>query len=322
MPVVQAVQRLVARVLTLRPVRAFQGYAGRRGPILASGLAYQALFSIFAAVWVLFSVAGLVLTGDDVLRQQLIAGLSDAVPGLIGSGSGDGAIDPNTLLQAGTFSWTGIIALVGVLFTALGFLASARDAIREMFGLAQWSGNVVLAKLKDFVFLIGFAAVLIVSTALSIVGTAATGLALGLIGVDSDSPLGYLAGRAVTIALVVVIDSAVIGTLLTLLAGIRIPFRHLWTGSLLGGVGAAVLTVLFQLGILGGAGSNPLLASFVAILGLLVYFNFICQVLLIAASYVATELADVGVSVRPKEVERMPRHARPSVPGPTVRRSR
>jgi membrane protein len=319
MPIVKSVQQLTARILKLRPVRTFQGYSSARGPILASGLAYSALFSVFAGIWVLFSVAGLLLAGNTVLQNQLIAGLSDSIPGLISSSGTSGAIKPADLLKTQTFSWTGIIALVGGLVTALGFLGSARDGIRAMFDLPSATGNFALVKLKDLAFLIGFAATIVVSTALSVVGTAATGFVLGLVGIAHDSVAGNVAGRAVSLALVIVIDSVVVGTMLRLLAKIRIPWRYLRGGALVGGVGAAVLTVAFQLGVVGGASKNPLLGSFVVIIGLLVFFNFLCQVLLIAAKWVATRLADDNRNVNDKQGERMPRGARPRVTGPRLR---
>jgi membrane protein len=321
MPLVKRAQELTARVLKLRPVRTFQGYSSTRGPILASGLAYSALFSVFAGIWVLFSVAGLVLAGNTVLQNQLIAGISDSIPGLISSSGSTGAIKPADLLKSQTFSWTGIVALVGGLVTALGFLGSARDGIRAMFGLPSATGNFALVKLKDLAFLLGFAATIIVSTALSVVGTAATGFVLGLVGIAHDSVAGNIAGRIVSLALVIVIDSLVVGTMLRLLAKIRIPWAYLRGGALVGGVGAAALTVAFQLGIVGGASKNPLLGSFVVIIGLLVYFNFLCQVLLIAAKWVATRLADDNKNVNDKQVERMPRGARPRITGPRLRKS-
>jgi membrane protein len=308
-------QRLMGRVTGLRPVRAFQAYAARRGPILASGLAYQALFSVFAAVWVLFSITGLVLAGDDRLRGGLIDALAGAVPGLLSTGGSEGAIDPDELLQSPTFSWTGIVALVGTLLTALGFLASARDAIRGMFDLPQAGGNGVLLKLRDLAFLVGFAVVTVIATAVAVVGTGATGALLTLVGVPADSDVGYVVGRAVALAVAVVIDAVVVAVLVTVHAGVRVSFARLRTGALLGGTGAAVLTVLFQLGVLGGASANPLLGSFVVILGLLVYFNLLCQVLLIASAYVATEVADTEAGTG-----RTPRHTRPTIERPRVRR--
>ena len=52
----ERITKLVARVLRLKPVRVFMQYNSQRGPILASGLAYQAIFAVFAGLWVAFSI--------------------------------------------------------------------------------------------------------------------------------------------------------------------------------------------------------------------------------------------------------------------------
>ena len=43
-----------------------------------------------------------------------------------------------------------------------------------------------------------------------------------------------------------------------------------------------------------GGGGNPLLASFAVILGLLVWFGLVCQVILIAATWISVDMADRG----------------------------
>jgi membrane protein len=313
-------KRLIAWVQALKPVRVFQHYSSRRGPILASGLAYQALFAIFAAIWVLFSIVGLVLAGNQQLTDTLVDSLANAVPGLIDSGDGSGAIHPEDLLQSTTFSWTGIVALVATLLTALGFIGSTRSAIRDMYGLADASGNPVIAKLLDLASLVALGVLLVISTALSIGGTAATSFMLGLIGVDSRSAAAIVLGRLVSLVLTAAVNSVAVGVLLGLVAKAGLPPRRLWQGAVIGGVGVTALTVLFQLGILGGASSNPLLASFVVILGLLVFFNFLCQVLLIAASWIAVGIEDERATAgRDAKRERV-RRARPGVPTPVIRR--
>jgi membrane protein len=314
------IRSLLARVQGLRPVRVFQHYSTRRGPLLASGLAYQALFAIFAAIWVLFSVVGLVLAGDRALTDTLVSSLGNAVPGLIDTGDGSGAIDPRDLLQTATFSWTGIVALLATLLTALGFLGSTRSAIRSMYGLPDAGGNPVLAKAIDLGWLVGLAALLLVSTALSIGGTAATSFMLGLVGVGSDSPAALAVGRIVSLVATAAVNTVAVGLLLSAVARARLAPRAVWQGAVLGGVGTTALVVLFQLGILGGASSNPLLASFVVILGLLVFFNFLCQVLLIAASWVAVGRDDAEGAAAHRRQPGLPRGARPGVPGPVIRR--
>ena len=47
---VRRLQAIGDRIQRMKPVRVFMHYTARRGPILAAGLSYQAIFSVFAAV--------------------------------------------------------------------------------------------------------------------------------------------------------------------------------------------------------------------------------------------------------------------------------
>jgi membrane protein len=288
---------LVVRVQKLFAVRVFLNYGAVQGPILASGLAYQAIFAVFAGVWVGFSIAGLVVAGNHQLQQPIIDALSNSIPGLIKQpGSSSGAIDPKVLLNAGVFSWTGAIALVGVLVTALGWLASARAAIRIIFGLPQPKTNFFMLKLKDLGVAVGFGILLIVSAALSVAGSAGTTALLPLIGVSSNSVLGAIAGRIVTLAVMFALDATILGALFRVLSGVEIPWKRLRGGVLAGALGLGALKVLGG-SLLGVSKSNPLLASFAVILGLLIFFNFVCQVILISASWIRVAVDDRHVPV-------------------------
>ena len=249
-------------------VRVFLYYSNAQGALLASGLAFQAIFAVFAAVWVTFSVIGLVVAGDAHLQKPLIDFLADNVPGLIKSSSGSGAIDPKVLLSAGTFTFSGLIALAGVLITAVGWLGSARTAIRIIFGVPQSKTNFFLLKLRDLGVALGFSLALIVSAALSVAGSAATGFGLDLLGISPHSLAANIAGKSVTITLSFFLDAAILGAL-----------------KVLGG------------SLLGVSKSNPLLASFAVILGLLIFFNFVCQVILLSASWVSVAVDDRGLEL-------------------------
>jgi membrane protein len=285
---------LIAKVTALYPVRVFTQYSGLQGPLLASGLAYQAIFASFAAIWVGFSVAGLIVAGDTGLQQSLISTLQESVPGLIQDSRGNGAIDPKILLSAGIFGLTGAIALVGLLVTALGWLASARSAIRVMFALPAPTTNFALLKLKDLGLAVAFGIALVISSLLSVGGSAATGFLLDLLGIDSKSVFATIVGRVVTLAVMFALDAVVLGALYRVLSGIPIPWRRLRSGVLVGALGLGVLKVLGS-ALLGGSKSNPLLASFAVIIGLLIFFNLICQVILIAASWIAVAMKDAAV---------------------------
>lgn len=282
---------LIGWVKKLFVVRVFLYYSSAQGPLLASGLAFQAIFAVFAAVWVGFSIIGLVVAGNHDLRQPLIDLLSTSVPGLIKNSSGSGAIDPKLLLSTGALTLTGAIALVGVLVTALGWLASARTAIRILFGLPQSTTNFLLLKLRDLLVGIGFGLVLIVSAALSVAGSAATGFGLELLGISPNSTIATIVGKSVTILLSFLLDATTLGAFFRVLSGVRIPWRRLVGGVIVGAVSLGVLKFAGST-LLGVSKNNPLLASFAVILGLLIFFNFVCQVILIAAAWVKVGMAD------------------------------
>ena len=296
----QRIADLVAWVQKQRLVRVFVNYSEKRGPILASGLAYQGLFAGFAALWVGFSIAGIVLAGDVVLRQSLIDALSNVVPGLIGT-DGEGAIDPEVLLSAGGFTFAAAIALVGLLVTALGWLDSARSSVRTIFDLPNPKTNFALLKVTDLLVGIAFGVALIVFVALSVGATQASGWLLDLVDLR-DSDVAIVIGRILTAALMFLLGSVILFALYRFLAGIPIPFSRLRAGVL---IGAGGLTAL-QLGgtaLIGGASNNPLIAPFAVIAGLLIILNFGCQVILLGASWIAVDLEDQKI-VLDEELEK------------------
>jgi membrane protein len=291
---------LVAWIKKLFIVRVLTYYSNAQGSLIASGLAYQAIFAVFAAVWVGFSVVGLVVAGNHSLQQPLIDLLANAVPGLIKDAANpSGAIDAKTLLNAGAFTLSGIIALLSVLVTALGWLSSARTGIRILFGLPQLKTNFVILKLRDLGVGIGLAVLLIISAALSVAGSAATTALLPLIGVSSKSIVGAVVGRIVTLAVMFILDAVTLGGFFGVMSGVRLPFRRLVGGALVGAIGLGALKVLGG-SLLGVSKHNPLLASFAVILGLLIFFNFVCQVILISAAWIRVGMDDRGLPMDPK----------------------
>jgi membrane protein len=288
----------VAVVQRVKAVRVFQHFFTNRGGLLAGGLSFQAFFAVFAALWVGFSIAGLVLRAQPELRDAFFALINHSIPGLIQTGSEPGAIDPTVLLQASVLGWTGAIALVGLLFTALGWLSSCRTAVRSIFDLPAITMNFALLKLKDLAVAICYGVALIVSAALSVFSTQAIGAVLDLLGIGRESVPAVVLAGGIGLLLMLALDTAVLASLFRLLSGLRIPAKRLWFGALLGGVGLGVLKVLGNT-LLGGASRNPLLASFAVIIGLLIWFNLISQVILLSASWIAIGVADDGIIVDP-----------------------
>jgi membrane protein len=269
----------------------FTHFTSVGGSILAGGMSYQAIFAIFAALWVGFSIAGLFLTSNPQLLNALYALINRSVPGLIGA---DGVIDPESLANAGVFTWTGALALGGLLITVLGWLSTTAQAVRTIFGMPQPSTFFLLVKLRELGLGLLFGLLLVASALLSLATTAALGLLFGLFSIPQDSLWYLTAARLIGLAAALLIDAVTLAGLFRVLSRVRIPLRRLVAGALLGAGGLGLLKLLGG-ALLGGASKNPLLATFAVIIGLLIWFNLISTVMLLAASWIAVGMNDAGI---------------------------
>lgn len=252
---------------------------------MAAGMSFSAVFSAFAAIYVGFAIAGLVFTANADLQAALVAAVGRYVPGLIGE-SGDGAVDPDQLFNAPTLGWSGVIALGALVFTMLGWLATTREAVRGIFGLPPVITNPVLLKLQDLGLAVGLGALIIASAALQVVSNTLADAVAGLLGIPADDPGLVIVLRIVTVTISFAIDVVTVGLLYRVLARVPLTRSSLALGAITGGF---ALTALKFLGtsLLGGATSNPLLASFAVLVGLLLFFNLISRALLYTAAFVA-----------------------------------
>ncbi|MDJ0336467.1 YihY/virulence factor BrkB family protein [Salinibacterium sp. G-O1] len=296
MALMQKVTAIVARVMKFKPVRVFTQYGEHNGPLLAAGLSFQALFAVFAAIWVGFAIAGFVIRSNQQFEDAFLGLLRTNLPGLIGGNGTGGAINPSELFSTGILSWTGAIAAVGLLFTALGWLAWGRDAVRNIFGLPSAPTNFLILKLKDLGIAVGFGVALILSALLTVFSTAALTSVLGWLGIGATSSFTEIAARIVGLLIALTLDVFILGAFYRVVSGIKIPWRILANGTIIGAVALGVLKALGST-LLGGATRNPLLASFAVIIGLLIWFNLICQVILLAASWISVSAEDKGVSL-------------------------
>lgn len=288
------IARVIAWTLTVKPVRAFLLYSEHRGPMLADSVTYRTLFSVFAGVLLGFSIAALVLAGNPVAWQALIDAVDAAIPGLVGSG---GLIDPDDIKAPVGLSIAGILALIGLVGAAIGAIGSLRTALRSLADKLTDDVFFLWLLLRNLALAIGIGAALAASAGLTFFAGVGVGVITDLVGLPSSDPLAVIGTRVVSLLIVFALDAVVIAVLFRTLSGVTAPARALWVGALLGAVGLTVLQQLSGL-FIGGATSNPLLASFGALIALLLWFNLSTQVILIAAAYIITSVDEDNDRVR------------------------
>ncbi|WP_223694492.1 YihY/virulence factor BrkB family protein [Leifsonia poae] len=303
-PIRERLERPVARVTrwakwaqSLRPWRVWTNFSYSDGNLRAAGMGFQSLFAIFAGIWLGFSVAGVWLTANPGIYNALVDIINRSVPGLIAVDGSAGVIDSSQLESATSFGWTGVVAAISLLWTAIGWLYYTRQAVRAVFGLSRDTTNYVLQKIRDLGLALAFGLVLLVSAVLTILSTQAIEFLLQLIGLSGETFWSAALGRTSGLLISVVLNIFTLGAMFRVLARVAIPWRNLFFGALLGAIALAGLSTLGGL-LLGGATKNPLLATFTVFIGLLLWFNLVSRVMLLSASWIAVGMFDKGISPR------------------------
>ncbi len=290
------IARVTAWVLTLKPVRAFLLYLDSRGPMLADSVSYRTMFSVFAGVFLGFSVASLWLADNPDVFEALIEVVDAAIPGLLGE---DALIDPAAITAPTGLTLGGIIALVALFGAAIGAIGSLRMAFRQLARHVHDDVFWIWVIIRNLIIAVGIGAAFLASAVITFYGTAGIGAFTEWLGQGPDDPLTVISARALSIGVVFVLDALVIGILFWLLSGLKPSWRSLWSGALLGALG---LTVLQQLSFLfvGAVSRNPIYTSFASLIALLVWLNLSAQVILIAGAYIVTGVAEEEDRVRAK----------------------
>lgn len=309
----QEITALVSKTLVLFPVRVWRHFLAKNGLLLASGIGYQALFALFAAVYVGFSIAGIWLAGRPETLAALVGLVNTYVPGVIGE---NGIVNFDDVMSAatsrvGVLTLTGIIAAVGLIWTAIGWMTFSRMAVRTVFGLEKDTRAYVLLKARDLIVALIFGAMLFVAATLSVASTFALDSIFALFGFSTTSLAFEILLRSGGLLIIFVIDTLFLAATFRFLSRAALRWRRLWPGSLLGG-GALLALQLVGSWLAGRTPSNPLLASFAAFIGLLLFFRLVAVVTLVAASWIAVGAGDQDESLRAvgkKQLQREKRQA-------------
>ncbi len=291
---VERATALTQRTLGLFPVRVWRHFLQHNGFLLAAGVSYQALFAIFAAIYLAFAIAGLWLGGSEEAVNGLIAVINSYIPNLIQESGG--VVTPEQVQEiaastTGVLSVTGLIALGTVIWTAIGWVTFSRRAVRDIFGLPPDRRSYVILKARDLLAALIFGVSLIVGSILSSASAGVLSWVLSLLGWESDSSGVNISIQIGTVLVSFAIMSAALAAMVRFLTGTSLRWRTIWPGALLGG--GAMTILQFGAGfLLSYTPSNPLLATFAIFIGLLLWFRLNGIVMLVASSWIAVAAKD------------------------------
>ncbi|WP_067778662.1 YihY/virulence factor BrkB family protein [Actinomyces vulturis] len=286
------------------------------GTIMSGGIAYSGLFSLFAGLAIGISVIMSVVGKDSTMRTALVDAVNGAIPGLLYDGSSEGVggvgglVDIDDLTVSSALNVGSITGLIALFFSALGVMGAIKKALRSIFGIVAVAENPVIGRLRD----LGAFIVVGVGVLATAVAGAATSMINSTLAARWDIP-GWVGGYGSQIGVILasfLIDAGVLAMMIRV-AGIRAPKKDLIQGACLGAIAFGILRIVGTRAV--SASSNPLLASFAAIVVLLLWLHLAARVLLIVAAWIANPPAPVKVD-HPQEVHmtERPNYVTVSVP--------
>ena len=297
---------LTQRTMSWFPIRVWRHFLRHNGFLLAAGISYQALFTIFASIYLAAVIIGVWLGGNDEAVDGLITLINAYIPNLV---SDNGLIHPAqveaAVAQSGSsaVTITGVVAFGVVVWTSVGFVTYTRRAVRDTFGLPYDGRSFIILKVRDFVAALMFGVALLVGWALVQLTVWALSLILDAFGWGDGFSASAIVVRALTFVVAFVINAAALALLFRFLTATTLPWSRIWPGSLLGGGALAVLQVGAGL-LLVYSPSNPLLAGFAILFGFLLWFRLWGVVILVAAAWIAVSTSDRNIPLEePTEEE-------------------
>jgi membrane protein len=283
-------ERVTARLARLRErygwldhvVRMVQHYGAVNGNAQAGAVTFFGFLAVFPILALAFFVVGQVAKVDPSLKGQMVHEINGLLPGVIGNRKGQ---VPLTTFEdyAGT---VGLIGLVGILYSGLGWLSGMRSALEVMFVTPRKEQpNFLFGKLRDLGTLCLVGLTLVVSVALSGAVTGFSGRILDAVGIDPQSVVPAVLLSVLGHALAIVASTVLLLTMFKLLlVHSHLPRRSLQSGAVLGAVGFEVLKVVANL-LLRSTQGSPAFQAFGVALILVVWINYFSRLVMYAAAW-------------------------------------
>lgn len=266
-----------------RHLRALDRANGLRFTRWAAGIALFGYLALFPLAVLAFISFGVVLTNFPEVRNEVEEFLKGAIPLLFDPQTQGQPVDIEKV--ASVTKNAGIVSVVGLLITGLGWVDSTMEGVRRMQGAMRRPRNWVLLRLQDSGALLLMGTVLLVALVGAVLLETFGTTALDWLGLEGGVSLMVRLSAVVILGLLVWLVVLALYTM----AWWNRPHRR-WRTSMLGALYTTVLMVLLtQLSFLvvGRTLSNPVYGALAVAAALLVFLYTASAVLLYFASWVA-----------------------------------
>ncbi|MCW2573445.1 MAG: ribonuclease [Frankiales bacterium] len=266
-------------------IRMYGRYQADGGDRLAAAVTFYWFLSLFPILLLAISLLGYVYgnTAPQHVTNALRGYLPDQLVTTIGT----------TLVDAK--GKAGVIGLVGLLLSGLGWVDGLREAIRSIWHQNLQAGNIVTRKLLDIVILIGLFATIAASIVVTGATTAATGYVIDLLG-WSNSTGARVFTQVLAYLLSGIADTVLFAFMFTRLPRVSQPITKVLRSAVFGAVGFEVIKFAgaFYVARTTSKGEATY-GAFAVVVGLLLFLNVISRWILLTAAFAVTKPYDSDV---------------------------
>jgi len=267
-------------------IRMYGRYQADGGDRLAAGVTFYWFLSLFPILLLAISVLGFAY-GNEA-SSKVTDALSGYLPEQLVKTIGD------TLESAK--GKAGIIGLVGLLLSGLGWIDGLREAIRSIWHQNVKAGNFITRKVVDIIILVGLFATIAASVVITGAATAATGQVLDLLGKTSSTAATVLT-QLLAYVVSCAADTLLFLYMFTRLPRVKSPLKKVLRTAVFG-------AVLFEILKFAGAfyvartttKGEATYGTFAVVVGLLLFLNLASRLILITAAFAVTAPYDSDVA--------------------------
>jgi len=272
-------------VVGLRQVMDAYDKAG--GGLLASGLAYRALFATLTGLLFAVGVIGFVIN-DVAEREALVLSITSQFPPL------ESIVRDSVAQVSSNAGALSLIGLAGLGWSASQFYVALDVAFARVFRMTPQRGQLIrIARglVAVAVVMTGLAGAIVISSLQSIV---MSGLPSGPAG-DASRVVATLLYPFLSVVLVV----AAVALMFRLIPNRPVAWRALIPPAIVAGLVLTAMTELFVFLAPRLVGALSVFGGFAAIFATLIWFSWAFQVLLIGAAWVRERVGMDAVRARP-----------------------
>ena len=289
---VKLAKRLMKKPWIAHLIRMNDRFSERLGGQFTAAITYFTFLSLVPLLMLGFSAAGFVLANQPELLDKVKEQVTALFEGSGSIGDSLNAVIDNAI--SARFS-VGIVAIVVALISGIGWMTNVREAIQAMWR-PRWEEpkkekeSFVKALGRDLLTLLVIGFGLVLSAALTAVGSALTGVFARLFGLDD---VGWVTA---VLSLVPILIAMAVSTLLFyfLYSWLPvhtevIPKRKMWRGAIAAGVlfEAFKLFLSFLIQLFSGSATAAVFGSIIALLAV---FNLVARMVLMVAAWIATSV--------------------------------